>query len=85
MKATHGCRGGSCLDCRVGAEVHACVEMLKHCEVGSVRGVLSQALKNLLRLLADNGSVNEGDAQATIEQAQTLRGILKKESKRRKI
>lgn len=82
------CQDGKCVDCRIGAEIAACVEMLKHASREGVREALVKNMRVLLNILTDENGVRAEyakDVDRLLEESANLRAILKKESKRRKI
>lgn len=88
MSTPSACKDGKCLDCRIGDEITACVEALKHSINGAARDAITHKLRSLLHFLSYSSIVNYGitdTAEELLKETITLRSILEKEAKRRKI
>lgn len=88
MRTHSACTDGRCLDCRISAEIVACVEALKHSINNGARDALTHKLRSLLHFLSYSSIVNYGvtdTAEELLKETITLRSILENEAKRRKI
>jgi hypothetical protein len=54
VSAPRDCRDASCETCRVGAEIEACVQVLRHAEDGSTRTIVLARVRLLLHVLTDD-------------------------------
>lgn len=88
MRTPSACKDGKCIDCRVNAEIVACAQVLRHASNSGARDAITQKLRALLHFTSYNSIMDCGmtdTVEELLKESITLRAILTKEAKRRKI